>query len=363
MSNKDIVVTFEDENEIVIKLESKTFLNLQKKTVAPSTEEQVVRSDSGYEGLKEVIIEAVTSAIDNNIISSNIKKNVTILGVEGTLEPILQSKTASPSSNDQVITPDENYDGLSSVSIRAMHLEIFSITPRTYNQTLTPSSGYDAIGRVTINKVTSAIDSNITPENIKNGVTILGVEGTFDTPEYEGSYEITSNGTYATSGKKMTQDLVVNTAGDIIYGLKARCEYTMESLNDVNGIITEVVDGAFSAWNAWTTTRKNVLKSVYLPNATSIGQEAFKRNTGLTTVTLLKCTTIKTDAFAFCSKIETITLGANSVCSIAGTSAIPATSSHHITVYVPSDLITSYQNASNWSYLYNEGYIDFVAIS
>ena len=362
MSNKDIVVTFEDENEIVIKLENKTFLNLQKKTVAPSTEEQVVRSDSGYEGLKEVTIEAVTNTIDNNIVSGNIKKNVTILGVEGTLEPILQSKSASPSSNDQIITPDENYDGLSSVSIRAMHLEIFSITPRTYNQTLTPSSGYDALGKVTINKVTSAIDSNITPENIKNGVTILGVEGTFDTPEYEGSYEITSNGTYATSGKKMTDDLVVNVE-DNIFGLKQRCEYTMESLNDVNGIITEVVDGAFSVWNAWSNTKKNVLKTVYLPNATTIGQEAFKRNNGLTTVTLLSCLQIKENAFQLCSSLETITLGGNSVCSIASTTTIPATSSHHITVYVPSDLITSYQNASNWSNLYNNGYIDFVAIS
>ena len=156
---------------------------------------------------------------------------------------------------------------------------------------------------------------------------------------------------------------VVNVAGDIIYGLEARCEYTMTEINDVDGRITEVVDGAFSVWNAWVDTKRKVLKTIYLPNATTIGQEAFKRNQGLTTVTLLKCTTIKTDAFQVCTNLTTITLGASSVCSIASTTTIPATSSHHITIYVPSNLISSYQNATNWSSLYNNGYIDFQAIT
>lgn len=182
------------------------------------------------------------------------------------------------------------------------------------------------------------------------------------TPQYQGSYNITQNGTLPTANKKMTQDLVVNVE-DAVLGLKQRCEYTLTEINDVDGRITEVVDGAFSVWNAWSDTKKKVLKTIYLPNATTIGQEAFKRNQGLTTVTLLKCTTIKTDAFQVCTALTTITLGASSVCSIASTTTIPATSSHHITIYVPSNLISSYQNATNWSTLYNNGYIDFQAIT
>lgn len=60
--------------------------NLQTKAVSPSTSAQQVTPDSGYDGLNEVNIAAVTAAIDANIVAGNIKKDVTILGVQGILE-------------------------------------------------------------------------------------------------------------------------------------------------------------------------------------------------------------------------------------------------------------------------------------
>jgi len=57
----------------------------QTKTADPSTQTQVIRPDAGYE-LASVTVNAVTSSIDNNIVASNIKKNVSILGVNGTLD-------------------------------------------------------------------------------------------------------------------------------------------------------------------------------------------------------------------------------------------------------------------------------------
>lgn len=59
---------------------------LQEKTVAPKTTQQIVTADSGKDGLSKVTVEAVTSSIDSNIVAENIKKDVTILGVTGTLE-------------------------------------------------------------------------------------------------------------------------------------------------------------------------------------------------------------------------------------------------------------------------------------
>lgn len=59
---------------------------LQEKTVAPTTTQQIVTADSGKDGLSKVTVEAVTSSIDSNIVAENIKKDVTILGVTGTLE-------------------------------------------------------------------------------------------------------------------------------------------------------------------------------------------------------------------------------------------------------------------------------------
>lgn len=58
-------------------------------------------------------------------------------------------------------------------------LEDVTATPATSQQTITAGSGYDGIGTVTVAAVTAAIDANIVAGNIKDGVTILGVTGTY----------------------------------------------------------------------------------------------------------------------------------------------------------------------------------------
>ena len=57
-----------------------------------------------------------------------------------------------------------------------------TITPTTSQQVITPDEGYE-LASVIIDGVTSDIDSNIQPENIRNGVTILGVEGNYERPD------------------------------------------------------------------------------------------------------------------------------------------------------------------------------------
>ena len=55
-----------------------------------------------------------------------------------------------------------------------------TVTPSTSQQTITADEGKDGLGTVTVNAVTAAIDENIVAGNIKDGVTILGVIGTYD---------------------------------------------------------------------------------------------------------------------------------------------------------------------------------------
>lgn len=62
----------------------------------------------------------------------------------------------------------------------APNLENKTVTPTTAEQIITAGEGYDGLGTVTVSAVTAAIDENIVAANIKSGVTILGVTGTYD---------------------------------------------------------------------------------------------------------------------------------------------------------------------------------------
>jgi len=122
-------------------------VNLQEKSCCPATEETIIEPDDGYDGLAVVTVEAVDNTIDENIQPYNIRSGVSILGIEGNVE------TDKPDQTKEV-------------------------TPTTTSQSVTPDTGYELV-EVTVKGVTSDIDENITAENIKKDVEILGVVGTY----------------------------------------------------------------------------------------------------------------------------------------------------------------------------------------
>ena len=183
-------------------------LATQTKTVTPTTSEQVIVGDDGY-NLSSVTVKAVTKDIDENIQPNNIKQGVSILGVEGNVAPDKpdQSKIVNPTTSQQLITADIGYE-LAQVTVNAVTSDIDdniqsgnikqgitilgingslipdkpdqtkTVTPTTEEQIITADNGFE-LASVTVNAVTSSIDENIIPENIKEGVDILGVSGTF----------------------------------------------------------------------------------------------------------------------------------------------------------------------------------------
>ena len=121
---------------------------------------------------------------DSNLRPENIKKGVTILKTAGTFEGQRgteinnQDKTVDSSTVKQVITADSSYTGLGTVTVNEYELDSKSVYPTTSEQVIT--SNKDGLSSVTVRPVTAIIDNNITQENIKSGVTILGVTGIYD---------------------------------------------------------------------------------------------------------------------------------------------------------------------------------------
>lgn len=198
-------------------------VKLQSKTVTPSENTQTVNPDSSYDALSSVTVEAISNTYigssvtkksaatytpgtsnqsiasgqylsgaqtikgDSNLIASNIKKGVTIFNVTGSYNeatggPTLQSKAVSPSESTQTVSPDSGYDGLSKVTVNAISSTYIgsdvtkksaaTYIPKTTDQSI--ASGQYLSGTQTIKG-----DANLVAGNIKSGVSIFGVTGTY----------------------------------------------------------------------------------------------------------------------------------------------------------------------------------------
>ena len=150
-------------------------------TITPTTSQQIITASGGVNGYSPITVNAVTSSIDANITTGNIKSGVSILGVSGSLTE-LKGETRSVSltnKNGQTFTPSSGKNGITSITVTPNN-QAKTITPTTSQQSISVPSGYSGFGALTVNAVTASIDANITAGNIKKDVQILGVTGTYE---------------------------------------------------------------------------------------------------------------------------------------------------------------------------------------
>ena len=127
-------------------------VNVQPKLQSKSvTANGTVTPDASYDGLSQVTVNVPATT------------------------PKLQVKTVTANG---VVKPDASYDGLSQVTVNvpATPTETKTVEPNfaSGNQTLTPTEG-KVFSSVTLTK-----PDTLLPENIKKGVIICGIEGTYE---------------------------------------------------------------------------------------------------------------------------------------------------------------------------------------
>lgn len=124
-------------------------------------------------------------AVPSDVVSGKTFTSASGLKLTGTYEgstTMLQEKTVTPSEESQLVTPDSGYGGLSQVTVNAISSTYIgsgvtkksatTYTPGTSDQTI--ASGQYLNGTQTIKG-----DPNLVAGNIKSGVSIFGVSGSY----------------------------------------------------------------------------------------------------------------------------------------------------------------------------------------
>lgn len=193
------------------KIENVVDANLTSLSVAPGRYSQTFdrRSNTGEEEIHGYNYVYVSG--DSNLVSEKIKEGEIIFGVlgnyKGEIAAVFQHKNVTPSSFPYSVSPDTpDYNALSSVTIYAdpnllkgnikngvtifgvrgnylgeeAKLQDVIVTPTGFPYYVYPSSDYNGMSEVKINA-----DPNFSAANIRSGVEMFGVTGTYESPMQE----------------------------------------------------------------------------------------------------------------------------------------------------------------------------------
>lgn len=320
---------------------------------------------------------------------------------EGKGEGGIDTSDATATSSDILSGKTAYVDGLKITGNIAFQ-PAKTITP-TISDQIAVSSGYYTGGIVTVKG-----DSNLIAENIKSGVSIFGVNGTLEESSGSEGYDeadkliagtMTSytnsrvstigDGVFAyvptlstvsfTAVKKignkafMSCSQLTNVHFPMCQNIGQTAFSGCSQLTSINfPSVSFIGQSAFQSCSQLTSANFPVcsemlarafyqcknLTNVSFPAVTSIYSYTFYQCSKLTNVSFPAVTNIGSYAFQQCYKLSSFTLAGSSVCILSNSNAFRSTPYTDYStyfsgtpyIYVPSSLVASYREATNWTY-------------